>query len=142
VVAILRKDRIKAKDFTGRVEVGCCHDETINKGGSLVRGRLNGIQKFKGASNERRGTVGKQYVSGCVTGKNRLTGHNRRMSANVVPDTVERLGKDLGGKDDVAICVGDNLRYRIGFLVPEILDVDLGNQGTGIKDNNGLTHGL
>ena len=76
-----------------------------------------------------------------MTCKERSTGSHRRLSANVIPDPVERLGKDLGGKDDVALCLGDKRRYRIGFLVPDVLAIDLGNQRTGIKDNHRLTHG-
>ena len=41
----------------------------------------------------------------------------------------------------MALCVSDKRRYCIGFLVPEVLAIDVGNQRTGIKDNHRLTHG-
>jgi hypothetical protein len=125
VVAVLCKDRIKAKDLTGIIEVGCCHNETINIGWPLVLRRLDSLEQFQTGSSKRRVTVGKQYVTGCVTCKERLTDEHRRLSANIIPKSVQRLRKDFVGKNHVVLCVGDNLRYRIGFLVPEILDVNL-----------------
>jgi hypothetical protein len=85
--------------------------------------------------------VGKEHITGCIPLKQRPPGKDRLMSANIVADAVKRLGKDLVGKNDVALCLGDHLGYRIGFLVPKILPIELGNKGTGIKDNNRITHG-
>jgi hypothetical protein len=51
--------RITAKNFMGMREVGCCHDEPINKGGSLASGCMNHSEQFKGGSKRWR-TVGKQ----------------------------------------------------------------------------------
>ena len=76
----------------------------------------------------------KEHITRCIPLKNRPTDKYRLVSANVVADPVQRFGKDLVRKDDTPLCLGDNTGYRIGFLMPVILDVDLSNKGTGIKD--------
>ena len=129
VVAMQRKDRIKPKDFPGPIGIGGCHDETVNKGRPFVRGRRNGIQECKCGSSTRRGTAGKEHSTGGISRKQRPPDKHRVMSADVVADAVERLGKDLGGKHDAALCVGDHVGDRLGLLVPAILHIDLGNQG-------------
>ena len=45
--AILPKYRIKAKNLTGVIEGGGCHDETIDKGRSFVLGFPDGLKQGK-----------------------------------------------------------------------------------------------
>ena len=65
--AILPKYRIKAKNLTGVIEGGGCHDETIDKGRSFVLGFPDGLKQGKRGNKDVPMGVGNQNIAGFVS---------------------------------------------------------------------------
>ena len=82
-----------------------------------------------------------ENTPGRITSQKSVPGSNSCLTAYIVSDAVERLGKNLSGQDNFSPSRSDKLGCLIRFFVPEIFDIDLGDQCARIKDNNSLTHG-